>query len=60
MTVMTYELGPAVPLGEHRALIRKRLIRMLATDFAEAFAAGKQLPLGSQLDAKVAEAIMRL
>ncbi len=53
LTIMTYELGPFVPFGAIRTLMQKRIVRMLSTDFATAFASGRQLPLGSQLDLKV-------
>lgn len=53
LNVMTYSLGGKVAPGYIRPLVRMRKIRTLTTDFAQAFASGKQLPLGSQLDAKV-------
>jgi hypothetical protein len=42
---MTSGLGPPVPSGKIRALVPDRTVRMQATDFATAFASGKQLPL---------------
>ena len=60
LTVMTYDLGPAVPFGTRRSLVPRRTIRMRLVDFAEAFASGKQLPLGSQLDEKVSEVLANL
>jgi hypothetical protein len=60
LTVMTYELGPHVATGEIRSIVCNRTIRMLVNDFATAFASGKQLPLGSQLDEKVTAALARL
>lgn len=60
LTVMTYDLGPVVPFGTIRSLVPRRTIRMRLVDFAEAFASGKQLPLGSQLDEKVGEALAKL
>lgn len=60
LTVMTCNLGPAVPFGAIRSLVPRRVIRMRITDFAQAFASGKQLPLGSQLDEKVGEALASL
>lgn len=53
MTVVTYSLGKEVSEGKIRPLAKTRTVRMLATDFAKAFASGKQLPLGTQLDKKV-------
>ncbi|MBZ5529571.1 MAG: restriction endonuclease, partial [Acidobacteriia bacterium] len=53
MTVMTYALGPETPFGEMRSLKRLRTARVRTTDFAEAFASGKQLPLGTDLDNQV-------
>ena len=38
MTVMTYSIGPEVPTGKIRPLVNIRTIRMLATEFAKAFA----------------------
>jgi len=60
MTIMTYELGPNVPQGQIRKLIGRRVVRMLSTDFATAFASGQQLPLGTQLDTKVMAIIASL
>ena len=60
LTVMTYNLGPGVPFGAIRPLVPRRIIRVGITDFAQAFASGKQLPLGSQLDEKVEEALANL
>lgn len=60
LTVMTYDLGPVVPFGTIRSLVPVRTIRIRLVDFAEAFASGKQLPLGSQLDEKVGEALANL
>ncbi len=61
LTVMTYNLGPEAPEGAHRRLVHKRIIRTLATDFAESFASGKELlPLGSQLDGKVSDMLSGL
>jgi len=60
LTVMTYDLGPVVPFGTIRSLVPRRTIRMRLVDFAEAFASGKQLPSGSQLDEKVGEALANL
>jgi hypothetical protein len=58
LTVMAYDLGPEVPFGQIRGLIKTRTSRMMLTDFAEAFASGRQLlPLGEQLDKKVFERI---
>jgi hypothetical protein len=48
LTVMTYVLGRQVPHGSIRPLEHRRTVRMLTTDFAQAFASGKQLPLGTQ------------
>ncbi len=53
MTVMTYGLGVPVPFGNMRTLDRIRTARVGTTDFAEAFASGKQLPLGTDLDRQV-------
>lgn len=53
LNVMTYGLGPDVPSGSIRQLVPHRTVRMLTTDFATAFASGRTLPLGSQLDDKV-------
>jgi len=60
ITVMTYKLGQDVPLGEIRPIVRHRTERMLATDFAQSFASGSQLPLGTQLDQKVAAVLASL
>ena len=60
MTVVTYHLGPKVASGQIRPLVAARTVRMLATDFATTFASGKQLPLGSQLDEKVASILAGL
>ena len=54
LTIMTYNLDPTIPKGKSRALIHHRTVRMSATEFAKSFAAGKQMPLGTQLDEKVA------
>lgn len=54
LTVMTQALGPQVPYGMIRSIEHRRTVRMLTTEFAKAFAAGKQLPLGTQLDEQVA------
>lgn len=53
LNVMTYGLGPDVPSGSIRRLVHHRTERMLTTEFAAAFASGRTLPLGSQLDDKV-------
>jgi len=53
LTIMTYELGDPVPAGSMRKLVLARTERMLVTEFAKAFGSGKQLPLGTELDAKV-------
>jgi hypothetical protein len=50
LTVVTYELGLPVSPGAIRSLVQKRIVRMRLTDFAAAFASGKQLPSGAQLD----------
>lgn len=60
LTVMTYDLGSVAPFGTIRSLLPRRTIRMHLVDFAEAFASGKQLPLGSQLDEKVGEVLANL
>ena len=60
MTVMTYNLGPEVKKGNIRKLKHCRTVRMLATEFAKCFAAGKQLPLGTQLDEEVSDLIKNL
>lgn len=60
LTVMTYNLGPDVPEGKIRSLLHCRTERLLATEMAVSFASGKQLPLGTQLDQKVAEILASL
>lgn len=60
MSVMTYRLGNPVPNGSTRPLVLHRTIRMRTTEFAKAFASGKQLPLGTQLDQQVAIALENL
>jgi len=60
MSVMTYRLGPQVNLGSIRSIEHRRTIRMLTTEFAQAFASGKQLPLGTQLDQQVILALESL
>ena len=60
LTVMTYDIGPTVPLGEVRPLAHRRTKRMLATEFATSFASGKQMPLGTQLDDSVARVLEAL
>jgi hypothetical protein len=60
LTVMTYTLGPQVPYGSIRLIERRRTVRMLTTEFAQAFASGKQLPLGTQLDEQVAALLYSL
>jgi hypothetical protein len=60
LTVMTYVLGPQVPHGSIRSLEHHRTTRMLTTEFAKAFASGKQLPLGTQLDEQVAALLSNL
>jgi hypothetical protein len=60
VTVMTYGLGPVTGTGGIRTLLLGRTLRMRVTDFASAFASGKQLPLGSQLDEKVAALLAEL
>lgn len=60
ITVMTYKIGQEVERGEIRPLVRQRTERMLATDFAQSFAAGRQLPLGTQLDQRVAAVLASL
>lgn len=60
LSVMTYVLGPQVPVGHVRTLEHVRTVRMLTTEFAKAFASGKQLPLGTQLDRQVATALESL
>lgn len=60
LTVMTYDLGPAVRSGAMRALVNTRVARLRATGFAKAFGSGSQLPSGYQLDQKVAEALESL
>jgi hypothetical protein len=53
-------LGPQVPHGSICPLEHQRTVRMLTTDFAQAFASGKQLPLGTQLDQQVATILATL
>jgi len=60
LNVLTYGLGPEVPHGSIRSLQHHRTSRMLTTEFAKAFASGKQLPLGSQLDDKVVQLLNAL
>jgi hypothetical protein len=60
LTVMTYGLGAEMPQGEIRPIERIRQNRMTSMDFAKAFASGKQMPLGSQLDQKVLETLQGL
>lgn len=60
LTVMTYGLGPDVPPGQIRPVELRRQDRMSSVDFAKAFASGKQMPLGSQLDQKVIEILQCL
>lgn len=61
LTVMTYALGPEVPTGNIRSLVRRRVMRTSIVDFAEAFASGKELlPLGVELDRKVDDTLARL
>jgi hypothetical protein len=60
LTVMTYGLGPDVPPGQIRPVELRRQDRMSSVDFAKAFASGKQMPLGSQLDQKVIEILQGL
>jgi len=60
LTVMTYGLGPAVPPGQVRELAHLRTMRMSLANFAVAFSSGRQLPLGTQLDAKVAAILAAL
>ena len=57
LSILTYDLGPGVPHGSVRNIVPRRTIRTLTTEFARAFALGKQLPLGSQLDLKVDETL---
>ncbi len=61
LTVMTYALGPKVSAGNVRLLAQQRVIRTRITDFAEAFASGRELfPLGAELDHKVDSILDRL
>jgi len=60
LNVMTYALGPDAPRGSIRALEHRRTVRMLTVEFAKAFASGKTLPLGTQLDDKVQLALNTL
>ena len=60
MSVMTYKLGGPVPNGSTRPLVLHRTMRMRTTEFAKAFASGKQLTLGTQLDQQVAVALENL
>jgi hypothetical protein len=55
LKVMTYGFGPEVASGEIRELNQVRTKSYSSKDFAAAFASGSQMPLGSQLDAKVIE-----
>lgn len=57
---MTYDLDAKVAQGSIRELRPCRTIRMHVTEFAKAFALGKQMPLGTQLDAKVVEILEKL
>lgn len=59
-TTQQYDIGPVVPFGTIRSLVPRCTIRMRLVEFAEAFASGKQLPSGSQLDEKVGEALANL
>lgn len=60
LTVMTYGLGTDVSPGQIRPIELRRQDRMSSVDFAKAFASGKQMPLGSQLDQKVIEILQSL
>ena len=60
LTVMTYGLGVEVSHGQIRPVELRRQDRMSSVDFAKAFASGKQMPLGSQLDQKVIEILQGL
>lgn len=60
MTVMTYNLGNKITNGQIRSLNPVRTVRMRATEFAKSFASGSQLPLGTQLDSKVAALLASL
>ncbi len=60
LSVMTYGLGREVPPGSIRKLEQRRVVRMSTIEFAKAFASGAQLPMGTQLDEKVKEAIKAL
>jgi hypothetical protein len=60
MTVFTYSLGPQVDHGSIRELILTRKLCFSTVDFAEAFASGRTLPLGSVLDSKIERAVAAL
>ncbi len=60
ITVMKYSLDEEVAPGEHRHLVHCGMERMLAVDFAQSFASGRQLPMGEQLDIRVKEALAAL
>jgi hypothetical protein len=61
LPVMTYGLGPEVPEGNIRSLVRQRKVRVMTTDFAKAFASGRELLLlGSQFDSKVTQVLAKL
>lgn len=61
LTVMTYELGPVVPQGQMRKLVKVHDTRMRITEFAKAFGSGSQVvSLGPALDTKVNQLVASL
>lgn len=50
LSVSTYALGPNVPFGKIRPIIRIRSERFLLEDFAQGFITGASLPSGQELD----------
>ena len=53
MTVFTYDLGIAVPPGQHRALELTRTLQFSLSDFSSQFISGTDLPAGAVLDDKI-------
>jgi hypothetical protein len=50
ITIFTYGLGPAVPLGKSRELIENRMLRIDLAEFSQRFISGPNLPSGIELD----------
>jgi len=57
LSIFTYELGPLIGDGEHRALKKMRVIRVGLDEFSQKFIAGRNLPHSSALDRAVLNAL---